>query len=297
VITVTQTPAIGSVQNLGDVSVTLTATDECGNTSDCSFVVTISNSSVITWTNQATDMTIECDASILAFNTGLATASTTCGSGGLNVTYADVTAAGSCANASVITRTWTAVDACGNSISFDQIITIEDLIPPTIDCPDNDMQFAHNDHTLIDYSLGVSVNDNCSTEQNVIITQSPVAGTILTIGTHTITLTATDECGNASSCQFELEINSDLSIDSNKDIDFRVYPNPAIGLINLDFGIANDNKGSIQIYNIVGAIVYASANVHLNGVLELDLSSVERGVYYVSVNINGKAIIKKIILM
>jgi len=215
----------------------------------------------------------------------------------LNVTYSDVTAAGACANASVITRTWTAVDACGNSISFDQIITIEDLTSPTIDCPDNDVQFAHNDHTLIDYTSGVSVSDNCSNEQNIVITQSPVTGTILTIGTHSITLTATDECGNASSCQYELEINSDLSIVSNENIDFRVYPNPAIGLINLDFGVAKDNKGTIQIYNVVGAIVYANTNVHLNGVCELDLSSVERGVYYVSVNVNGKAIIKKIILM
>jgi len=82
VVTVTQTPVIGSIQNLGDVSVTLTATDECGNTSDCSFVVTVSNSSAITWTNQPMDMTVECDVSILTFNTGLATANTTCGSGG-----------------------------------------------------------------------------------------------------------------------------------------------------------------------------------------------------------------------
>ncbi|MHC4317923.1 MAG: SdrD B-like domain-containing protein, partial [Planctomycetota bacterium] len=48
-------------------------------------------------------------------------------------TYSDSTAGDSCET--IITRTWTATDACGNSASCDQIITVVDDDPPTIECP------------------------------------------------------------------------------------------------------------------------------------------------------------------
>src|SRR5690606_10811449 len=62
----------------------------------------------------------------------------------VTVTYSDVStqdadgAAGTCDDYEyVITRTWTAVDACGNSSSCVQIVTVEDTEPPVISCPTN----------------------------------------------------------------------------------------------------------------------------------------------------------------
>jgi hypothetical protein len=50
----------------------------------------------------------------------------------------DVTAAGSCPNNYVRTRQWNFNDLCGNtSATFTQVITVQDITPPSISCPPN----------------------------------------------------------------------------------------------------------------------------------------------------------------
>ncbi len=51
------------------------------------------------------------------------------------VTWADSITPGACPQELVITRTWTATDHCGNSVSCVQTITVVDTTPPTITCP------------------------------------------------------------------------------------------------------------------------------------------------------------------
>src|SRR5439155_8994462 len=47
---------------------------------------------------------------------------------------------------------------------------------------------------------GVSVSDNCSATNAIILAQSPLAGTLVGLGTNTITVTATDAAGNSATC-------------------------------------------------------------------------------------------------
>src|SRR5439155_14976833 len=47
---------------------------------------------------------------------------------------------------------------------------------------------------------GVTASDNCSSAGSITLTQSPVAGTMVGLGAHTITVTATDAAGNSASC-------------------------------------------------------------------------------------------------
>src|SRR5262245_66155094 len=60
------------------------------------------------------------------------------------LTFADATTAGSCPQSSVVTRTWTATDHCGNSATRSQVITVVDTTAPvlgslpgpsTVECP------------------------------------------------------------------------------------------------------------------------------------------------------------------
>src|SRR5207245_5813004 len=47
---------------------------------------------------------------------------------------------------------------------------------------------------------GASVSDNCSAPSALTLSQSPAPGTLAGLGTHTITVTATDPAGNSASC-------------------------------------------------------------------------------------------------
>ncbi len=100
---------------------TITATDGCGNTSAAKTVV-------YTWTADTAPPKIICPANISVSNlsvattnyTGVATATDNCDANPV-VSYTD-SVSNSCG--SVIARTWKATDACGNSSSCVQIITI-----------------------------------------------------------------------------------------------------------------------------------------------------------------------------
>src|SRR5438132_4075251 len=47
---------------------------------------------------------------------------------------------------------------------------------------------------------GVSENDSCSPPNAITLTQTPLAGTLVGLGTNTITVTATDAAGNSATC-------------------------------------------------------------------------------------------------
>ena len=301
-ISVTQSPAVGSTQNVGTVNITLTATDECGNTSNCNFDVVISaGTTIITWTNQPINTTIDCDASSLPANTGVATATTTCGSGGLTVTSADITTAGSCVNESVITRSWSATDNCGVTLTFDQTVTIQDTTSPVITCPLDQTQIASNgtDTVLLDYSSMATISDNCSSNANITITQSPAIGSTQDVGVVNVTLTATDECGNTSNCSFDLDITNPntTGIADNTRVNIAIFPNPNKGLFTIDLGSEMKGDVTIQVYNLLGSIVYNETKENKNIAYNLDLQHVEKGIYYLSIKGEQKSIVKKIMIM
>src|SRR5439155_7176584 len=66
--------------------------------------------------------------------TGVATAADACSS--VTVTYSD-SVSNTCGGSKITSRTWTAIDACGNSTDCVQTITIRDTTPTTMTCPTN----------------------------------------------------------------------------------------------------------------------------------------------------------------
>ncbi|WP_179362258.1 immunoglobulin-like domain-containing protein [Nitrosopumilus oxyclinae] len=77
------------------------------------------------------DVTLEFPADTTPANTGFATA-TDNALPAPTVTFSDVSVPGTGNIIEVITRTWTATDATGNSVSADQTITVQDTVGPTI---------------------------------------------------------------------------------------------------------------------------------------------------------------------
>ena len=184
----------------GVTTVTFTVTDLCGRVSTCSFTVTVTMAGC-----QGTP-SITCIAdfvgcpgsSIMPSVTGTAIGT---GSGCLvnpTVTFADqVISTGPCSGAQVIERTWTAAnpDDSNQSVSCTQRITLVDTQAPTItNCPSN----ATISSSQPTYSWAMpTVSDNCG---GTTITANVANGSTFPIGTTTVVLTATDGCGNNTSC-------------------------------------------------------------------------------------------------
>jgi hypothetical protein len=167
------------------------ATDQSGNTTNA--VQTITVQSAAPTVTAPADLVLECPANTSPNASGVATAQSTC-STVTNIGYSDVIT-NTCGGARIIARTWTAADACGNTGTALQTITIRDTIPPSISAPpDLVLQCPANTSTN---ATGVAAAyDGCST---VTVTYSDVVSN--TCGGSKIiarTWTATDACGNSA---------------------------------------------------------------------------------------------------
>jgi len=71
----------------------------------------------------------------------------------------------------------------------------------------------------------VAINDACTATDAIALSQSPAAGTLVGIGTHTITVTATDVAGNIASCttSFTVSDNTAPMIDRTMWLDERTF--------------------------------------------------------------------------
>jgi len=111
-----------------------------------------------------------------------------------------------CGSSQIITRTWTAEDACDNPIATCvQIITIIDETPPVVSCPTDiivDTDF-NQCSAVVDYV--VEGTDSCG---SVTVTQTSglVSGSMFPIGDTVNSFEIQDECGNLSECSFVVTV-------------------------------------------------------------------------------------------
>src|SRR6185295_8239968 len=90
----------------------------------------------------------------------------------------------------------------GNSATCTTSFVVSDNAAPTVSCPAPTSAFADaNCQAAVPNVLGgVSASDGCSPTNAISLSQSPLAGTLVGLGTNTITVTATDEAGNSATC-------------------------------------------------------------------------------------------------
>jgi len=194
---VTQSPVAGTIIS-ADTIVTLTATDGAGNTDTCTATVFIDDATPPTINSCAPATSVPVNASCSATMPDLTTqvqASDECGIA--SITQAPL--AGSSFSIPTLV-TFTVTDNGGNTSTCNVLVTPIDTTEPTITtCATNqNVVLNSNCEGLVpDMTVGVVATDNCP--GSVTITQSPIAGTVISTTT-TVTITATDVAGNASTC-------------------------------------------------------------------------------------------------
>lgn len=170
---------------------TWTATDDCGNATNAVQTLTVRDT-VAPMLTIPLSRILECPADTGTNANGVAMASDGCGT--VVVSYSD-SVSNRCGNTLVLTRTWTAIDQCGNTTNAAQLITVQDrkapmlLLPPNavVECPGD---FRTN-------ATGVATaQDGCS---QAVVTWNDVV-TIKCGSTRIIarTWTASDSCGNTT---------------------------------------------------------------------------------------------------
>ncbi|UKN00093.1 HYR domain-containing protein [Paracrocinitomix mangrovi] len=199
VASVVQSPAPGTILT-ADQLITMTATDVNGNTFDCTFNLFLADStspSIICPPDQNDFFDASCQFTVPDY-TPLVVTADNCGI----VTVTQNPVPGSTISGATNTITFTADDGNGNTSVCSINLFLADSTSPTITCPaDQNVAFDANcQYTLLNYTGMGSNGDNCGP---ITITQSPIAGTVIT-DTTTITLTATDAAGNSSSCTFNV---------------------------------------------------------------------------------------------
>lgn len=211
----------GQVFNLGVTLVLWTVTDNSGNISTCSFEVTVlddqdpiisscgavgtqnvsTDLGVCTYTNSGTgwdaSATDNCSVSSIVYTlTGA-----TIGSG--NTTLDGVTFA-----QGTTYVTWTVMDGSGNTdVCNFTVIVSDDELPSISNCP-SDVTTSNDagDCGAIVSWTPPTADDNCGVT-SFVSTHNP--GDFFSIGTTTVTYTATDNAGNNSYCSFDITITDD----------------------------------------------------------------------------------------
>ena len=193
-----------------------------------------------------------------------------------------------------ITVTLTVTDPSGNSSSCTADVTIEDSLPPSFECyADETVAYdtGENFYTLPDYvALGeVLATDNCTDPLS--ISQDPLPGTELTMGTYTISFEATDSEGNSGGCSFELTVVEELGIgDLNFASGLQLYPNPATTEINIQS--STENIQTVQLFDLSGKQLMELTALD-NNQLSLDVSQIAKGIYFIRLN---NQVTKKVII-
>ena len=180
--------------------ITVSSSDDAGNASSSSFTLTVINQ---------TPLSITCPADIMVQNdNGLCSA---------QVLFANPVTSDACSTVSVIrtdssglnsgdqfpigitTITYMATDEAGNTSYCGHNIVVENTEAPVVSGIEEDSPVVNEacQYQLSDYAALLTISDDCTALDELLVTQSPAAG-IMMSGSTTVIITFTDASGNST---------------------------------------------------------------------------------------------------
>jgi hypothetical protein len=207
------------------VSRTYTVTDAYGNNTSRTQTITVHDTTPPTLVHIPADFTVDCAGDIPVNIYNVVVSATYTGgnnvfvsdncAGDLTVTTQDVTNPGGCVNHFTVSRIWTVTDVCGNHSSQTQTITVNDQTAPVLSgCPGNITLSA----CAADPTWTITATDNCPLGA-VTVTHTTFPTHFANGTTTTVTYTATDACGNHSSCSFTVTRKAALVVNPGPNVE------------------------------------------------------------------------------
>jgi gliding motility-associated-like protein len=202
-VLLTQSPAVGTSIDTPTL-LTITGEDEAGNQSTCTFTVTpIDNSAPII--NCPLSYSISTNIDCISFMpdvTSLVSTFDNCTApNDLVITQMPLT--GSSLPLGITQVVVEVADQVGNMATCSFEISVEDLTAPDITCTGN-VTVTIDDQcqgVIGNYSSNLVASDNCTATSLLVVSQSPIEGTIISTNTQ-IEFTVIDEAGVQSTCNF-----------------------------------------------------------------------------------------------
>ena len=241
-VVVTQSPAVGDIRSANTL-VTLTATDDAGNTANCTFTVNqsdITTPAITCPPNASVNVDANCEYSLGNY-VGSGSTSDNCGV--ISITQSP---ASSTTQSGTTVVTLTSADAAGNQASCTFNVLPVDNIAPAVTCPGNQtlssaLVGGNCDYFIIDATGLVSGTDNC--DSDLTVTQSPMAG-VQVVANTTMTMTVEDDNGNTASCTFDFVLNDNVNPSISCPGDFSVSADASCAYVVDDYtslAVAADN--------------------------------------------------------
>ena len=253
-------PASGTVFALRTTEVVCTATDACGNRSECRFTVEVVDEEAPSL-SCVEDLTVECTSP-----------------DGAPVKYSAPEVTNECSDTPDIEKRcydangdeipclpsgsvfppgrtrvcFTATDPSGNVAECCFDITVVDTTPPEITCPDDLVAECESpDGAIVEFPVFVA--DTCDPEPQV--SCDPPSGSLFPIGETLVVCTATDRDGNAAECRFVVSVVDTTApvIDCPEGI--TVEPNVDGGYVGpIGEAVATDLCSEVRIENDAPAV-------------------------------------------
>ena len=164
------------------------AVDACGNPAEAFATWTVQDTIAPQVLGVPPDAVVECDA---VPPPAMPTAQDLCDPAP-SLALSEDTAPGACAGEFVITRTWTATDACGNETAAEQVLTVVDTTPPALEGVPEDAVVPCDE---IPPPATPTATDACG-PAGVELSVSEAPGGCPNERLVTRTWVATDDCGN-----------------------------------------------------------------------------------------------------
>jgi len=291
------TPDTFTCVEVGENTVTLTVTDENGNSATCEATVTVVDATAPTLVCQ--DITVQLDENGLVSIEAADVIASLDDACGIDTTGLDIDDFSCHDIGTPVVVNVFANDVNGNIVSCTATVTVVDELAPVLTCPADQTVAISNgtQYTVPDYfATGEAIAiDNC-TDLVTLTSQDPAVGAMLDPGTYTVSITAEDAFGNEASCTFKLTIDELLGV-ANTGFDMAsltMYPNPATTYVLLS-NPQNIPLKDVSIYDVTGRLIKKLDASQVISEMRIDTSELASATYMILITTEAGQVTKQLV--